>query len=119
MNLDEANELFETETLESMQMAQINGGGGLISTWTKGWKIFCELIGSIADMVSIENAITGGKGTVSPDIKIIGETNDRGDFTLKIEGVGSFTVDSIIDGKIYGIKAMAPTPTPGPIPNLN
>lgn len=39
MNFDEADELFSDETMQSMQMAQVNGGGTMGSSSNSGSKM--------------------------------------------------------------------------------
>ena len=121
MKFDEANELFEAETLQSMQMAQISGGttvGPIVS----GGKAITEGIFLIASLIESFNTIEEfGRSWKER----LGGTPPPADATVKIERTkdglkfsitGAVTVDSIItpEIKIYGVDSK-----PTPIGNSN
>lgn len=112
MNLDEANELFETETLESMQMAQINGG-----TWP-GWKAVWDFITSVSSFTQIWDwAKETFSGTPDPQSGYEMTIKDNGEITLKTTGAITETIiirsDSITKNGRYG-ESITFTPTPVP-----
>ncbi len=121
MKFDEANELFEAETLQSMQMAQISGGttaGPIVSAG----KAITEGIFLIASLMESFNTITE---FCSAWKERLGGTPPPADATVKIERTkeglkfsitGAVTVDSIItpEIKIYGVDSK-----PTPIGNSN
>lgn len=122
MKFDEANELFEAETLQSMQMAQISGGttvGPIVS----GGKAITEGIFLIASLIESFNTIEEfGRswkerlgGTPPPaDVTVEIKKDEKGNFGFTVRG--AVTVDSIItpDIKIYGVDSK-----PTPIGNSN
>lgn len=117
MKFDEANELFEAETLQSMQMAQISGGTTAVPIPPAAGKAITEGIFLIASLMESFNTITefcsawkerlgGTPPPASATVKI--ESTKEG---LKFSITGSVTVDSIItpEIKIYGVDSK-PTP---------
>ena len=115
MNFDEANELFADETLQSMQMARVVGGGTAIPPGPILWKTLINFISAAADLVTLQEAITGKKGTtVSPDHSLtIIIDND----TVKIESDAcSFNGKLNGEGKIELYFKSDPAPSPTPLP---
>ncbi|WP_279096857.1 hypothetical protein [Bacteroides acidifaciens] len=122
MKFDEANELFEAETLQSMQMAQISGGttGSPIGTF---WKII-DAIGkgtyvldtiksafdSAADFLNTWKEVFGGTPPPdNPTVTITIDNENKINFTLygKADSISVTQGSNII---IYG---------PTPITNSN
>lgn len=114
MNLDEANELFETDTLQSMQMAQINGGA-----WP-AWKTIWDVLSRAASMLQVwdwaKNTFSG-----TPDPKSQSEYiftwEENGNIIIKTTGPITETItikaDSITKNGKYGPSiTITPTPTP-------
>lgn len=117
MKFDEANELFEAETLQSMQMAQISGGttGGPIVSWlTAAAKKIIEMIGHAANTITVASVMNDickffdadEEGRTPPptatvDIKV----NRNGDTSVTLNG----RADSIIYTKDGGVKIYGPT----------
>ncbi len=111
MNFDEASELFGEETLQSMQMAKIVGGNTNVGPVIVGWKIFCEIVGAIAAIVTIQRAITGSDiATVSPDAKVTITNNPDGSQKITVEGSVN-SVQVITKGDTTTV-IMTPTPKP-------
>ncbi|MDY3788427.1 hypothetical protein [Bacteroides fluxus] len=113
MNFDEVNELFAEETLQSMQMAKIVGGG------TDG-----GLIKSIYEIISKANTVIEAWENIkkyifevpTKDPDMSGGTPIYDNGTIKIpEGTIEFTADSITIRGAFGVKIlMGPTPIPQP-----
>ncbi len=123
MKFDEANELFEAETLQSMQMAQISGGTTAVPIPPAAGKAITEGIFLIASLMESFNTITefcsawkerlgGTPPPASATVEI--KTDGKGNFGFTVRG--AVTVDSIItpDIKIYGVDSK-----PTPIGNSN
>lgn len=118
MKFNEANELFEAETLESMQMAQMCGGStpGPVPLLPKGISLISQLIeyaNGLDSFLSIWKTVVGKDTTPPPSTSYVKvELDDYGKLK-SIEAVGS--VDSIITDqiKIYGV-GNDPTPLTNP-----
>lgn len=122
MKFDEANELFEAETLQSMQMAQISGGTTAGPIIPATWKAIAEgiyLVSKIAEMYNTAEEF--GKawkermgGTPPPNNATVKIERTKEGLTFSI--TGAVTVDSIItpEIKIYGVDSK-----PTPIGNSN
>lgn len=117
MKFDEANELFEAETLQSMQMAQISGGTTVSPIAPVGGKTIAEGIFLVSKLIESFNTIEEFGKTWK---ERLGGTPPPADATVKIERTkdglkfsitGAVTVDSIItpEIKIYGVDSK-PTP---------
>ena len=117
MNFDEANELFGSETLSGMQMVQVNGG----IDWGKIGTYVMNAIDFIASCITITSC-SGPSTSVAPSTQI--EVNGDGNGSIKINGYGVISIDSmittvkvgndtIITNKAYGITS-SPTPPSGP-----
>lgn len=107
MNFDEANELFGEESLESMQMARVNGGVlDPVSIVT--------IIGTIASLVGVGYTIYQDQKELPADGPTRAYTSESELKTL-LEGIKpgmTATFDSIIGDKLYGIRIVFQTPTP-------
>lgn len=117
MNLDEDNELFETETLESMQMAMIAGGTPVIGAWNTVSKII-EWLGGIDTFTSIWEKIAGNdEPTPNPESSMKITYDPSGSVsTIEVKGSADPIIISVI--KIYGLGASDSTPTPTPNSNI-
>lgn len=109
MSFDEANELFGEESLESMQMARVNGGVVLtVAT-------IATIIGSIAGLATLGYMIyqdqrdlpKDGSTPASMSESVLKEL-------LKTKAGPGFemTCDSIVGDKWYGFRIKFETPTP-------
>ena len=111
MSFDEASELFGEETLQSMQMAKIVGGNTNAIPVIVGWKLFCEIVGAVAAIVTIQRAITGSDvATVSPDAKVTVTKNSDGSSTVEVEGFVNKV--QVITKEDTTTVIMTPTPKP-------
>lgn len=123
MKFNEANELFEAETLESMQMAQMCGGSTpgpiAIPLLPKGISLVSMLIEYANGLDSFTNLwrkFMGNDTTPPPSTSSVDvRYNDKGQIeSLTVVG----QVDSVITDqvKIYGVgnNGYAPTPLTNP-----
>lgn len=124
MKFNEANELFEAETLQSMQMAQISGG--TTASPVAFWKIIdaigkgtyaLDTIKSAFD--SVTDFLNGWKtemgGTPPPGNSTVTiSTNGKGEISLTLNGRADSIIVSNDEVKIYGASN-----TPTPITNSN
>lgn len=117
MKFDEANELFEAETLQSMQMAQISGGatGAPATTF---WKIIDAIGKGTYALDTIKSAFDSAADFLNGWRTIVGSTPPPGNPTVVIDvteqGGVSMKVygaaDSIFISKDGEIKLYGPTP---------
>lgn len=120
MNFDEANELFADETLQSMQMARVVGGG--TATFPK-WSQIIDTISKCTTVAEAWNYVKKAfeqAPTKAPDQKDTnGSTVDLKNGTI-ISPVGEtivFSADSVTVKGAYGVKVLIgpgaqPTNTP-------
>lgn len=106
MNMDEAMELFSTETLDAMQMANVAGGAGW---WTKAAEWVAGIaVGTIVE--SIYNDICSWfteKGEPTPNPNEISIREGEWTFKGKADSIIIARPDGTIE-KYYGVG----TPTP-------
>lgn len=117
MKFDEANALFEAETLQSMQMAQISGGatGAPATTF---WKIIDAIGKGTYALDTIKSAFDSAADFLNGWRTIVGSTPPPGNPTVVIDvteqGGVSMKVygaaDSIFISKDGEIKLYGPTP---------
>lgn len=117
MKFDEANELFEAETLQSMQMAQISGGatGAPATTF---WKIIDAIGKGTYALDTIKSAFDSAADFLNGWRTVVGSTPPPGNPTVVIDvteqGGVSMKVygaaDSIFISKDGEIKLYGPTP---------
>ena len=117
MKFDEANELFEAETLQSMQMAQISGGatGAPATTF---WKIIDAIGKGTYALDTIKSAFDSAADFLNGCRTVVGSTPPPGNPTVVIDvteqGGVSMKVygaaDSIFISKDGEIKLYGPTP---------
>lgn len=111
MNMDEAMELFSTETLDAMQMANVAGGAGL---WTQIAKWFAEIVAGaaiekfyddICGLFTKNGEPTPALSEIKDPINIPGSdgTWQIADSTITIRPDGTIE-------KQYGVKTFTPTP---------
>ena len=110
MNFEEANELFDNESLESMQMARVNGGSALL--------VIGAIVGIVAGLTTIA---VGAKEIYSwyveddgstPEAELTKEVNEWA--KLNNCQVKTLKGDSLVlaDGtKVYGFTLTVITPT--------
>ena len=117
MKFDEANELFEAETLQSMQMAQISGGAtdSPIGTF---WKIIDAIGKGTYALDTIKSAFDSAADFLNGWRTIVGSTpppgnptvvidvTEQGGVSMKVNGAA----DSIFISKDGEIKLYGPTP---------
>ncbi len=117
MKFDEANALFEAETLQSMQMAQISGGAtdSPIGTF---WKIIDAIGKGTYALDTIKSAFDSAADFLNGWRTVVGSTpppgnptvtiikGEKGDISLQIYGAA----DSIFISKDGEIKLYGPTP---------
>lgn len=125
MKFDEANELFEAETLQSMQMAQISGGttAGPVVIF---WKIIDAIGKGTYALDTIKSAFDSVADFLNGWKTAMGSTPPPGNPTVTVNidknGNASLTLngraDSIIATKDV-IKIYGPDNTPTPITNTN
>lgn len=113
LNFKEASELFEEESLESMQMARVNGGFVISGTVVA----IATIIGAIAGVVSCVYVIASEKevnkeGPTEGAQSVTIITNLVEEMVRKGEG-GSIKCDSIVGDKIYGLEFTIGVATPG------
>lgn len=117
MKFDEANALFEAETLQSMQMAQISGGatGAPATTF---WKIIDAIGKGTYALDTIKSAFDSAADFLNGWRTVVGSTPPPGNPTVVIDvteqGGVSMKVygaaDSIFISKDGEIKLYGPTP---------
>jgi hypothetical protein len=125
MKFDEANELFEAETLQSMQMAQISGGttaGPIVAFW----KIIDAIGKGTYALDTIKKAFDSAADFLNGWKTIMGSTPPPGNPTVTIEidenGHASLTLNGRADSIIVSnneVKIYGPSNTPTPITNGN
>lgn len=112
LNFEEANELFEEESLESMQMARVNGGAIItLSTIAAVAAIISAVAGVVAVTYTIlsEEKLDPATPTEAPvNDEVIRKMVDD----LKTTG-GELHIDSMIGNNIYGVKYIIHVNTPG------
>lgn len=126
MKFDEANELFEAETLQSMQMAQISGGttaGPIIPIF---WKIIDAIGKGTYALDTIKKAFDSAIDFLNGWKTAMGSTPPPGNPTVTIEidknGHASLSLNGRADSIIVAddkIKIYGPSNTPTPITNSN
>lgn len=113
LNFQEANELFGEESLESMQMARVNGGFVVSGTAVA----IATILGAIASVVSCVYVITSekevnkdGPTEATQSITILTNLVEK----MVIDGKGgTIKCDSIVGNKIYGLEFTIGVATPG------
>ncbi len=111
MDYQEASLIFSSETLNAMQMVQVNGGG-FLTEFTKyfGPAVTTKFVSDLYD--SVVNWIKSNTGT-TPNENSVTVNPRTGEF--KVTGTGNeIIIDSITPGGIYNIRI---TPIPTPINN--
>lgn len=114
MKFDEANELFEAETLQSMQMAQISGGttGGPIAIGkgvAKTVLLVSELIDLWDDFVKICNIWKEGGTTPPGNATVTVITDDKNGVSFTLSGRADSIIVTKDAIKIYGPSDVPPT----------
>ena len=114
MNFDEANELFGSETLNGMQMVQVNGGA---INWYMVGKAVYTAVDFLANCITISSC---GGPSASPSTGNI-TVRSNGDGTIEIETPGTHgtsmdsmivvKTDSSLVTKIYNFR-ISSNPTP-------
>lgn len=107
MNFDEANELFGEESLESMQMARVNGG--VLDPVS-----IATIIATIVGLVDLGYTIYQDQKELPKDGSTPAVTSESAFKSMldKIGPGGEITCDSIIGDKLYGFRIKFETPTP-------
>lgn len=113
LNFKEASELFEDESLESMQMARVNGGLVVSGTVVA----IATIIGAVAGVVSCLYVIASEKevnkdGPTEGAQSITAITNLVEKMVTEGKG-GTIKCDSIVGDKIYGLEFTIGVATPG------
>ena len=111
MNFEEANELFEEETLGSLQMARVNGGKLSIND-------ICTIINCIVGVVSLvcklfcKTTKNPNENTDEKDKRFINEKTHE----MVNAGIGgTIMMDSVVDGEVCIVEYHIGVATPIPI----
>lgn len=112
MNFKEASELFEEESLESMQMARVNGGIVVSGTVVAIATIISAVVGVIACTYTILSEKDVNENEPTPGISSMDAISKMAEEIAKSGKDGEIICDSIIGNKIYGLKFTVSVPTP-------
>lgn len=108
MSFDEANELFGEESLESMQMARVNGGSLTVTA-------IATIIGAIAGLATLGYMIYQDKRDLPKDGSTPASMSaSMLEEILRVKGAPGavITFDSLVGDKLYGFRLEFQTPTP-------